>query len=650
MPELAAFIKAVLLGVVLPGFAVSVWLPDRTKGPFRWIYRIGLGLAINPILLLFLSLTGIRLTQTSLNIWCGLLVALLIGHAVRGKLWRRLRKLPSFDPSWLWNFLLVALWVVTFLLRWWPIKDMPVMPGVDANAHALIGALFLESGGIPSDYSPYLPLSSFTYHFGAHANSAVLSLFSDLSIHRVQLLLAPLLIALTVLATFFLAERLTGNRFVSFGAAVLVAFISPFPAWYLNWARLPQMAGVVLLCLVLAEALPFPSRTEEKYPSEPVSPEARFEADGLATKSFRAAFRPSLWLLMAGLILTHYRMMIVFAYAVLVFLAGRAIAARRGQRMKALFSDATGLALGFAPVLLIVLPWVPVVLGSFSFDNVGTITDSRMPPPFYYSLARIRSIIGVDTTIPFLLLALGGVAVDYMELRRDLPFFIYWTLVLLLFSNPYAIPLPWSGLVDFVTVVSILFVPLAVLGGAALAFGISDDADLRVNVQQRSRVLIYCGLVTAVALFGATRTKDILWGPALYVDQADLVAFQWISDSTPDNARFLSPIADAPSRIVQPLDAGGWIAYFTEREQATPLALYRSEKPTNPNYEKDIRLLVEAGEDLGSPEAFSELKRQGVTHLYFGRMSLHRVGPGLELADKYRKVFDHNGVRIFEIL
>ena len=59
--------------------------------------------------------------------------------------------------------------------RFASISQLNVLPGIDSYQHTTITKLFVEDGGIPSDYAPWSNLETFSYHFGIHAGAAQVS-------------------------------------------------------------------------------------------------------------------------------------------------------------------------------------------------------------------------------------------------------------------------------------------------------------------------------------------------------------------------------------------------------------------------------------------------------------------------------------------
>lgn len=111
------------------------------------------------------------------------------------------------------------------------------------------------------------------------------------------------------------------------------------------------------------------------------------------------------------------------------------------------------------------------IFRTFQLGQVlGARSSPVVIPPYYYSIGRIRYVLAMSTTIPFLALAVVGLFLALANPRRNVSLLTGWSVLLLAFSNPYAVPVPWSSLIDFVTVLTILFTPGSVRAGMVLAY------------------------------------------------------------------------------------------------------------------------------------------------------------------------------------
>jgi hypothetical protein len=622
--------------LLLPGLAILAWIPRRPGLKSIWIFALGLGLAVNPIIFQFLSLLGLpfnRLTLVLVGIVFLLLLVLKIALHVRDHGISDGRLLSSKGMEWVAAYIL--LFLAVFFLRWSSLTELTVLPGIDSNQHAVISSLFVNNEGIPSDYLPYAPLSSFTYHFGIHANTAALSIATGLPVHRVLIFLEPFFIAMVSMTTLVLARTITKNRYTALAAAGIVGFVSVFPAWYLNWARLPQLGGVVLLPLVLAEIA-------REHDAE------RYVAD-----------RATIALLAAGLFLTHYRMAIVLVYGLIGLFAWRLAFP---DLRKNILAGAKALGSVLFLTLILVAPWIFRLYSSFQYEiATGAPIASMLPPPYYYSFERIGYVNSVATTSWLPIVVAAGFIMAALRKRRELIFLLTWAGLQLAFSNPYLLPLPWSGLVDFVTVTSIIFIPMSIIAAYAVSIPVtwkssSSESIGSLGIDRRlifgliDRRLLFALVLSLLIVVGSVQTVDIVQTRFTYVFQEDMEAFNWIASETPRDAVFLTALYISPIEIVEPTDAGVWISYFTSRQQVAPPLIYRTEKSFSENYEAELRELVFLQKNIDQFDSYKQLVALGITHIYYGKKAPSSIDISrLDAAIWYELVYDRNGVRIYEL-
>jgi hypothetical protein len=178
--------------------------------------------------------------------------------------------------------LILALGLAVRLLA---IRDLVLPQWVDSPHHYTIARLLAEHGRVPPTYEPLLPIDRFLYHFGFHALAVTVHWLSGAALPEVFLLLGQVLQALVPLAAYTAVGALTRRPRAGLFAAVFVAFVSLFPAYYLTWGRYTHLAGVLLLYPALALVW----RLAVRPPC-----------------SGRFVVAVQLGLLAAGLLLTHY--------------------------------------------------------------------------------------------------------------------------------------------------------------------------------------------------------------------------------------------------------------------------------------------------------------------------------------------------------
>ena len=153
--------------------------------------------------------------------------------------------------SFLFWGLLAAVFIATIVVRMLSLREAVAGMGLDAYHHTLIAGMIVDHGGVPSNYEPFAPLSSFTYHFGFHTLIAAVAWLTGLTRPEDLLLLMPQVgqfaTALPVLTLTLFGWRVLNNRWAGLLAGTLVGLFSIFPAYYVNWSRYTQGLGLALL-------------------------------------------------------------------------------------------------------------------------------------------------------------------------------------------------------------------------------------------------------------------------------------------------------------------------------------------------------------------------------------------------------------------
>jgi len=517
-----------LLLYILPGRALLALLP---RGTLNFAQRIiaapFLTLAALPLLLLWLKQTGLLLGGWQM--WVILIASAAVivwDERRRGRVgdgWRAVQ-------GW-WAYALMAGYMaLSVAARLLSAKPLVAGSGIDGYHHTLITQLIMERGQLPSDYLPYAPLSSFTYHYGFHALGAALGWLSGLDSITLTLLTGQVLSAIIAAALFVFVEYIWHSRLMALAAAFIVGFLAIFPIFYVNWSRYTQLAGLAVLpvaILLLVIALR--------------QPRLNWGSIALAVISG------------AGLLLVHYRIWITYAtlaaFYAMARVAGDAWQYRarrtlsqppRAGEERSLPSPREGLGVGARQTTP--LPSLPPLGEERSLPSpreglgVGAsgapatptqppparlVNSPTQPPPLgegFRLPAWIASILVTGTimllaVLPWLLnlranfitrivnntntdVTAGFFDLDTLIGRQPLNYFSSYTLLALaaaglllmlwrfngwgwllatwvglhvLLSNPYWLRLPFAGLVDNVTLVQSSFVPIAIFAGYAVA-------------------------------------------------------------------------------------------------------------------------------------------------------------------------------------
>jgi len=633
-----------LLLYILPGRALLALLP---RGTLNFAQRIiaapFLTLAALPLLLLWLKPTGLLLGGWQM--WVILIVSAAVivwDERRRGRVgdgWRAVL-------GWWAYVLLAGYMVLAIVARLLSAKPLVAGSGIDGYHHTLITQLIMERGQLPSDYLPYAPLSSFTYHYGFHALGAALGWLSGLDSVTLMLLTGQVLSAIIAAALFVFVEYIWHSRVMALAAAFIVGFLAIFPIFYVNWSRYTQLAGLAVLpvaILLLVIALR--------------QPRLHWGSIALAVISG------------AGLLLVHYRIWITYATLVALYAMARVagdawqyVRARRvrtpsrppplGEEISTLPSPREGLRAGARQTAP--LPSLPPLGAGVegTINPAPTSSHSSLLTP-HSSLLRlpawIASILVTGTlmllaVLPWLLnlranfitrivnntntdVTAGFFDLDTLIGRQPLNYFSSYTLLALaaaglllmlwrfngwgwlltawvglhvLLSNPYWLRLPFAGLVDNVTLVQSSFVLVAIFAGYAVAQIIALAGRLlrldsekpppdAVALLKAARIGL--AIITIAGALAATPPQLGLLDAKPYVLAQDRAAQAWIAANVPSNSLFL--VSDfgfewAP-RLAQGSDAGLWIPLLARpASNAPPAHTPGSTAPPQPAYNEQL--------------------------------------------------------------
>lgn len=599
-----------------PGLALLAWgLQMGRRLDFTQEIACGfaLSLALWAVLFALLDLFGVALPA-----WAAWLAA-SGGWGAYG--WsRRRRPQPALPPllqdtHWRATALLWGVVGITAAVNLWALRSVVAQPGSDGYHHTLIAHLIAEGGGLPDSMTPLTSLVTFTYHYGYHAFAAVLQWMTGISAVALAPILGQLLKAAAALAVALLTEALGERRIGAIVAAAITGLVSVFPAYYVNWGRNPQVAGLVILCVLLSLVWLW-CRARPAW-----------STGGL------------LMLLAAGLSLTHYRITLMAALGCVVMVAACAWQGRWGWvewRQRILHAGV--MVLG---ALLLVLPWLWHVRSN---QSAGYSAAVSTPEATFFELERLGGLVlGYATNGPLLLLL--GLALAWGVWQRVMAVWVMacWAVLL------YALSQPWAAnqYMDTISVVLSLFVPGAVIIGLAAALFWE-----REGAGQRWRRPLLAGMTAALSLLGAFQISRIVDPGAMYVWPQDLPAAQWIGEETPSDALFMvnTFAFDFVPEYVIGSDAGGWLPVLAGRRVVTAPMTFPIERSEIENYPQKIRQLAGLSSDLTSPDAVRQLREWGVTHVFVGQRGGPIAVDMLLASPLYEVVYHEGNVYVFRLI
>jgi hypothetical protein len=571
-----AYLLLALAFILLPG---SLLLLLRPAGAAQWDWATGwgvafvLGLCVWPLLWFWLSLLGGR--------WHGGLLwgLFILGWAVVG--WQNRKKLTinNYQLS-IVNWLLLLLLVMALAVRLLAVRDLVFPPWVDSGRHALITAVMVDNGRAISDYTPYLPVDYFPYHFGFHTLSASLSLMTGWPLPRLLLYLGQLLNALAPLAVYAGAVHLTRQPRAGLLAAFLVAFPFFFPAYYATWGRLTQLTAMLILPLALAFTWQIVRGGRSR--------------------------RGDWWLLgivVAGLFLVHFRVFLLYLpFAALVWLIS---VGRHGRWL------AAGAALSF---LLVAPRFFQLLQTTRPLQAINRPIPGYNDFPFnYVTVGWERPFIGLAAVALVVVLLATLQRREWVALPLTLTL---WVASLFLLLSGERLGLPGTGLLNLNSMYITLFLPLAWL----LAI-----TAIRVwRLLGRGHWLLPVGgytvagaLLAAAILFGGRQQIAILNPQTILAQPEDLAALTWLRDHLPAGAHIAVNSWLWLGSTWSSSDGGIWIVPLTGRRSTTPPADYIY----NPVLGAEVAAFNSAAlarEDWSAAAAADWLRSQGVTHVFVG--------------------------------
>jgi hypothetical protein len=673
--ELAIIIPVGLLLYLAPSYALLKLLAGCAlhQADFNFAetlaLAVGFGAALPALLVELTSVVGVRWSPLLAWVYVGLGVIYCVWRMVRR--WRShiaARSLPAvtpFPPRDLSAPMLIILTIVALGGRMWAIRNLPVGLLGDAYHHTMMAQLIAENGALFKNWLPYAELGTFTYHFGFHANAAMLTWLSGLETPRTVLFAGQLMNAWAVPLAFLLTSRLvklaapSQARFAPLAAliaAALTGFYNLYPAFVVNMGRYTQLTGQNVLVVVLAltiENLKF-----------------KIENEKLGFSIFNFQFSILNSIAMACLFQTHYLVTLFAGMFVALLLLMALLRAKTLREQLRLI-----LMAGFSTLIALILaaPWLVNVGSGFLLRNTSgyvTPNDTEEVRQIVAQAAVLVPIVPHFIKTPLLWLAAVG---TLLALRRRAWLLVMpalWAASLVLIIVPYVLGLPGAGLIDYLTGFSPLYVILIPLAGYALA---AVWGWVLIGVERLRlaplRGVPYVALLV-LAAWGSTWQINIAESERQIYNQADQRAMMWIRQNTPVAARFfVNGFPAYGGSLIAGSDGGWWIPLMTQRQSTLPPITYGSERGLNgedlfarinPMYQNLRRRRLTdptpVSIDLTSATALDILRRAGVTHIYSGAKPFpppngaDRINVELlRRHSAFKMVYSEGGVEIYEL-
>lgn len=607
-------LAAAALLLPLPG--VLLLLAGRPRGwdgAAWWGAALSLGLASWPILWQWLSLAGVRWTGP------GLWVAVGLGWGAALFIARRRTLRPATndaaepdvapagsDRGRAAAYILLALLVLVALAsRFVAVRDLAFPPWVDSSRHALITAVMVASGRIPTGYEPYLPVDHFPYHYGFHTLSAGLALLTGRPLPVLLLFLMQLIGGLLPLTVYAAGWMVTRRRAVALSAAFLVALPFFFPGYYATWGRMTQLTAMAIMPVLLALTW----RLGRGWPR----------------------VWPLVGVLAAGVFLVHFRVFLFYLPFAGLALASHLISHRRWA----------GMARAGALGALLVLPRVAELL---------TVTEPM--DTFQRSLPGYNDFpTGYITTgweRVYLALAAAGVIVALARRRRWAAFpllLMLWVATLFALLAGERLGLPESLVVNLNSMYITLFLPLAlflsIVAGRVWGWVGRRGAGPALGVTGAVGVAV-------LLVFGWRQQANILNAETILALPEDVAALEWMATNLPAEARVAVNAWQWLGATWAGSDGGAWIVPLTGRETTTPPVdhIYNPELFARSRAFNEAALAVK---DWGDPAAAAWLAEQGVSHVFAGRRGGFFDPAALSRNPALDMIYQRDGTFVFAV-
>ncbi len=671
---------------LLPGLALLRLLApptvSRAGSTVHLIYAMGISVALPPLLLLLSW--PLPLPWTPLTTWGYVVVSAVVAFWPGQRQGLPIPLPPSFGsfkptfrriPAAFWNtlrernvsLLLGGVSVLALVVRFLVVRDLPTGLFGDSYHHTITTQLLIDHQGLFQSWQPYAPLTTFTYHFGFHANAAFFHWMTGVDAIQSVLWTGQILNALSVPLAFALLRTLGGSPWAGLWAAVITGFVSTLPAHYVVWGRYPQLTGHLVLVVVVIAWIQL---VETVVPA--------WTPDLSAARLLVRHWRPILLVggMTAAMILTHYLVTLFAAAFVGSYLLVRMLVARSWQVVRRV----TFLSLVLLGVVLVgVFPWVITMANSYLVRVAVVFLGDHVAPERVAQYAALPDVVPLYASRSILVGALTGLCMAGWERQWRLALPALWSVVLVLFVVPHLVGLPGTGIIDQLTALSALYLTLAPLAGHALAT-VQSHIPRIFHLRLRGRWLpfsttlaatvppVLAGVLLLAAVgWGTSRQWRMIDGTTQLVTHADMEAMAWIRDHTPPDTRFLVNSFPAyGGTVIAGTDAGWWLPFLTGRQSNLPPIIYGNELGEAPDYLDRVNHLTASlrghpltdvspvAVDLTRPAAMNLLREHHISYIYCGA----RASPGPDQADAidtarlrhhpaFHLVYARDGVEIF---
>lgn len=637
------------LAVAAVAGAAVVWVPGAIllrllrRGMPDFLARVAaevaLGIAFWPILFLLTSVAGFRWTAVTARVLMGILVAALCALLVK-----RPAAIRRPDASGVAAIVLVAIVCFTRIRH---IDGITYPLWVDSVHHTMIIRLLADHGALPDSYAPFIEDSTFYYHWGFHAVAAfgawVAGMTGPDAAPRFLLGFGQLLNALVFFAVSCGGKLLFRSRQTALLAATLATLVSYFPAYYVSWGRYTQLCGVLILPPLV---------------------------DALWRLGRRPEWRRAIEVVLLGgaLLLIHVLVAVVLAVAGAIAVLLLALQRRwRGIAWCAAAGAAAVLLTAPWLLQLVRTPQVRTILAPEPRDLTRWDRPNDIPedllwaphnaPLFSLATAGLLGLTpagGVSRTLRAVSIAWWIVLVVLLQRRtrrsrhpdrRDrwrIGVLVSWVVITAVLVNLELLGLPRLRLLTNSAAVIMLFLPASLLAAHLVRWAGNE------LTPSRRRRLVWTAATLAIGVAGAATMLRIVNPVTVLVTEADRKALRWIGEHVPATSRFAVGVQPWLADSYIGTDGGYWIPLVSERASILPPGLYPWVMSTERAAAATSLLTAwYEGQQAGDLAVIDRLRREGVTHVYFGARNRSAIRE--RMAAVARPLHSEAGVDIYRI-
>lgn len=602
---------SILFSIIIitgPGWLILSLIPNKAKIDFtsKSIIAFCLSLGIWAFVLSILRLFPQGLTKRSIIFFFAIIWVLIITkntHSFRTSSF-------SIDiyQVILWVFSLIAIFIILFSL-----KGIVTGLGSDSYHHTLISQLIYEQGKAPTNYFPYAPLTSFSYHFGFHALVALIATFTGVPVQLLVPITGTLIVGLASLGCYFLAIQLFNDNILAFAVGIITICITVIPFYLVNFSRFPQLLGLLYCTVFIGFFIMW-----SKY-------------------NFSYKLIPNFSIIALGLAFAHYRVTIMSVIGLLLYI----FFVRKQNSINNNLINFDNLKKWVYSGLMTILLFLPWVIQIYLSSKIGVSGDIGPMNSSFFNINRLGTeVIQYPTNFFIYFLLFVALILSIKIGERKIFWLFSWVFFLLVLSNKYLLNL----YMDTVSTIFSLFIPIALITGWAY------KKMLELVPRKYKLKNIFVAISSLFVFYCVSLLPQYIHPEYSFVTQEDIKAFDWINLNIAKHNNFIVNTYNFNfnKNYIIGIDAGYWIPFFTENSTVSIPMIYLIERVESDQIIEDLRR-VHAFTDFTSKENIEVIREIGYSYLYLGENGSKNHLGEIQNSNFYDLVYNSSNTYIFRI-